>query len=456
MDRTAEVVVVGAGLAGLVAADKLVAAGVDVLVLEARDRVGGRLESRRIDGGAVVDLGGQWIGPGQTNIAALLADLGVETFPTHDEGRHLVHFDGDLRRYRGTVPPLGVRALADVAVGRAVLDRQVRRVLPDAPWTAAHAARADSETFASWIHRHLRTSGGRRFFRAACQAVFAAEPEDMSTLWVQAYLAANGGLDTLLATTGGAQQDRLVLGAGGAASRLAQRLSGRVVLQAPVEEVHWSEGEVVVTASGSRVTARRAILTLPPVLAGRVRYRPELPVHRRQLMSRMPMGSVVKVMTVYEEPFWRADGLSGQAASDRLPLGVVFDNSPPGGEPGVLVAFFEGRAATAAMGLDADRRRDLALDCLVTFFGPRAAAPVQYLERDWSAEPFSGGGYSAFAVPGTLTRYGPALRDPVATLHWAGTETAVQGIGYMDGAVESGHRAAREVKAALRPVGSIR
>ncbi len=446
-----DAVVVGAGLAGLVAARDIAAAGHDVLVAEARDRVGGRVLNAALPGtsGEVVEAGGQWVGPGQDRIAGLIKELGLATFPTYDTGDKLAELRGARARYGGRIPRLNPAVLADIGQAQLRLDRAARRVPLDAPWSAPGAARLDGQTFATWLARRTATAGGQAFWRLVTEAVWSAEPGDMSALWAHFYIHSGGGVDSLIGTSGGAQQDRVVGGSQRIALELAARLGGRVATGLPVREIAWDAGGVVVSAGGRQVRARRAVLAVPPPLAARVRFDPGLPAERDQLTQRMPMGWVIKVNVLYDEPFWRADGLSGQANSDVRPLGTVFDNTPPAGRPGVLVGFFEGAHAQAAARLGQPERRDLALADLAGYFGPRARKAAGYLELDWAAEEYSRGCYGAFAAPGTLTRYGRSLRAPVGPIHWAGTETATRWAGYMDGAAESGERAAAEVVAAL-------
>jgi monoamine oxidase len=452
-DISADVAVVGAGVAGLVAARRLREAGYDVTVLEARDRVGGRTLNQPIPGtDHVIEMGGQWLGPTQHRIRALVDELGLATYPTYDTGRHIVDWGGRVRRYTGRIPWLGAATLADIGRAQLAVGRAIRRVPTSAPWRAADAARLDGETLQTWLRRHTATRGARRFLTLITQAVFSAEPAEVSALWFLHYVAAAGGLDPLINTAGGAQQDRVVGGSQLICQAMADAMPGVVRLGAAVTAVSWHNHQGVrITAGDLEVSARRAVLAVPPPLAARIEATPAWPADRRALLDRLPMGSVIKVNVIYDEPFWRADGLSGQANSDHRPVGTVYDNTPHGGDaPGVLVGFLEGRHAQTAASLDPDARRAAVLTDLAGYFGPRARAPVAYLERDWCAEEWTRGCYGAFAVPGTLRPFGPALRAAVGPVHVAGAETAVRWTGYLDGAVSSGERAAEEVDRALR------
>lgn len=446
------VIVVGAGLAGLACARALVAGGREVIVLEARDRVGGRTEGGQLDDGTPIELGGQWIGPGQTRMYELVAELGLSTFPTwNDEGRILVDLGGKQSRMKatkGAAPRLGPFVLADLAQGLARFTRAASRIDLDRPWESKDAADLDGQTLRTWIDRNLRTATGRAYFQTACEAVFAADPSELSLLHALFYAHSGSDLETMLATAGGAQQDRIEGGSIQIARRLAQGLGDRVRLSAPVRSIAQDEcGVRVTTRSGEVVEGSHVVVTLPPTLAGRLEHHPVLPSWRDQLTQRVPAGSVIKVHAAYDRPFWRDAGLNGQAASDRGPVKVVFDNSPPSGTPGVLVGFLEGRDAREWAGRDAAERRAAVLDCFVRYFGAAAADPIAYVERDWMEEEFSRGGYGAHFTPGVWTAYGPALREPVGRIHWAGAECSPVWSGYMEGAVRAGEQVARDLLA---------
>lgn len=451
VDRmTVDVVVVGAGLAGLNAARAVIAAGQTVVVLEARDRVGGRVKGQTLtDGETVVEVGGQWIGPGQHRMLGLTAELGLDTYPTYNEGENLLRFGETQARYKGAIPRISPLSLADMAQARLRLDRMARQVPLEAPWTAKRAQVWDSMTFETWIVRNAHTEKARSLLRLYSAAVFAAEAQDFSLLHALHYTHSGGGVDALAGVKDGAQQDRYVGGSQRVPLRMAEELGDEVVrLHAPVRRIEQRGDVVTVLADGVLVTARRAIVAIPPTLASRIDYDPPLPGYRDQLTQRVPAGSVIKCNVVYDSPFWRAEGLTGQATGDGGPVKVVFDNSPPSGSPGVLLAFLEGAHARVLNRVSPDERRAAVIGSLVEFFGPKAAGVVEFVELDWSEEEWTRGCYGAHFPCGVWTQYGPALRQPCGRIHWAGAETATVWSGYMDGALQSGARAATEVLAA--------
>ncbi|MFI9504557.1 flavin monoamine oxidase family protein [Nocardia sp. NPDC052566] len=448
MTKHCDVAVVGAGVAGLVAARELVRRGYRVLVTEARDRVGGRLHGVPLPGGGEIEIGGQWLGPGQDRIYALVAELGLSTFRTNDKGRRLLEFDKRIVGYTGRIPRLNPFVLADIGQAQLRLDLAARRIAKE-PWQDKDAAALDRQSFADWLYQRVRTQGARDLLRLSVEAVFSAEPEEISALWALFYFGSAGGVDAVLETGGGAQQDRVVGGSHLVPRALAEELGERIVLENPVTAISWSADSVLLHGAHTDIQAKRAIVAVPPPVGAAISYDPVLPARRRELLAGLPMGRVIKFNAVYDEPFWRNEGLSGQANSTTRAAGTVYDNTPPSGSPGVLVGFLEGRHADRAAVLSAADRQQLVLDDLAVYFGPRVAKPHTYLEYDWTADEYARGGYGPYAVPGVLLRNGPALREPVGPLHWAGAETAVKWAGYIDGAVESGVRTATEVSSVL-------
>jgi len=456
--RSTEVAIVGAGLAGLTAARDLVRRGKDVLVIEARDRVGGRTLNHPIGGGHVIEVGGQWIGPTQDRLAALAKSVGVKTFKTYNSGSNIAWISGSSTRYPAdaavpTLPPDATDALLNAVVK---LDGMAKTVPLDAPWTAPDARLWDGQTFETWKLANTTTPLGQRVLDVVIEAVWAAEPSDVSLLHVLFYIASAGdaknpgSLSRLISTAGGAQESRFVGGSQKVALEVARRLGGRrLLLSSPVSRIVHSSRGVRVFAGDQQISAKHVIVAVPPTLAGRIDYDPGLPALRDQLTQRVPQGSAIKCQAIYSEPFWRKDGLSGQVISDTGPVKITFDNSPPGGSPGVMLGFLEGHDARVQGARSAAARKKAVLESFVRYFGPKAANPRSYVEQNWANEVYTRGCYVGYTPPGVLTEFGEALRRPIGRIHWAGAETATVWNGYMDGAVSSGERAAKEVLARL-------
>ena len=454
--RTARVVIVGAGFAGLSAARELVKKGVkDVVVLEARDRVGGRTWTRRL-GGVDYDVGGQWLKPeasqfgwAQERITKLAADVGVEIFKTYNEGSNLYYFDGTLQRYDSTGPfgpiPPDPTGVPDAFKAIQQLNSMAKEVPLDTPWTAANAVEWDGQTFETWKLDNAATPGGRFLLDLGIEAVWACESRDVSLLHVLWYTHNADTFDNLINTAGGAQDSRFVGGASAVSRRVARQLGKRVVLRSPVRRIVWKAKNVRVESDRMTVIADRVIVTLPPAMAATIDHRPALPGLRAQLEQRVPMGSVVKCQARYPRPFWRDDGLTGQVTSNTGPVKITFDNSPPSGEPGVMLGFIEGAEARDWGERPAAERKQAVLESFARYFGDAMLEPEFYVEKSWAADEWAGGCYTGYTPPGVLLDYGKALREPVGRVHWAGTETATRWSGYIDGAVQSGERVAAEV-----------
>ncbi|WP_336081937.1 flavin monoamine oxidase family protein [Nocardia sp. SSK8] len=441
-----DVVVVGAALAGVTAARVLRDAGRTVRVLEARDRVAGRTYGGTLANGVPVELGGQWIGPSQTAVRALIDELGLPTFPTYDTGDALTRYRGTVTRYGDATFGLSGAAAGEVGRMQAELEALAGTVSLSAPWTTPEAAELDRRTLDEWLRGATTDTEALAFWGAVVPAVFSAEPAEMSLLHFLFYIKSGGLIDMLVGVTGGAQDSRVVGGTHRIAEEVAADLGAAVVtLNAPVYAIAQDENEVRVSTPERTVSAGHVIVAIPPTLAGRLVYRPALPAQRDGLTQQIPMGSVIKVQIAYPTPFWRTSGLSGFAFDLDGALSVTLDNSPPDGSCGVLVGFFEGAHARTAARWSAEERRAVAVATLTDLFGPQAAAPTDYLEQDWTAEEFTRGCYGGRLGAGAWTQYGPALAEPVGRIHWAGAETADIWNGYMDGAVRSGRRAAAEI-----------
>lgn len=448
-DEPLDAVVVGAGISGLCAARRLAARGMHVRVLEARDRPGGRMYSARL-GADTIDLGGQWIGPTQNRIAALARELGVSTFRQYWTGAKILSLGGRVTEYRGFIPRVPLLALTDVFIALRRIDALRARVPLDRPYEAPGALDLDSMTVESWKRQMLKTSAGRALLDIAVRAIFAAEPRDLSFLHFLFYLNSGGGLELMGRMENGAQQDRFVGGAQEIPRRLAAALGNRVSYEAAVQAIEQDGRGVTVRSRAGTFRARAAIIALAPALVSRIEFAPALEPRRAALNQRMPMGSIIKAVVVYERAFWRERGLSGEAICDRGPVRAVMDDGSPDGKQAALVCFIAGDAALAWTGRPEEERQRAVIDCLVRFFGEDARHPTHYIDKDWPADPWSGGCYVGYMPPGVMTTLGAALREPCGRIHWAGTETATRWNGYFEGAIEAGERAADEVAARLR------
>ncbi|GAB3934130.1 flavin monoamine oxidase family protein [Micromonospora vulcania] len=443
------VVVVGAGFSGLAAASALARAGARVRVLEARDRVGGRVLTHWLPDGTQLDLGAQWIGPTQDRMYALVAEHGLDTFASAAAGASTLLWAGQRR----AEPPAEVGRVLDL------LDAYASRLDPVAPWRTSGAARWDRTLFGGW----LRTTAGDAdtadyLGRLLAGGLLATGANEISLLHVLFYLRSGGGTRSLLGMAGSAQQDRIVGGPPALAERMAAALPpGTLRLNAPVYAIGQDAHGVLVRTDTEGVEGDAVVVALAPALAGRIRYDPALPALRDGLTQRMPMGSALKVHAVYPEPFWRADGLSGVATSSVGPLTETVDNSTPTSSRGVLTGFSYGTDAAALRAMSPQRRERSLLDAFATVVGPRAGDPVELIEYDWSADPWTRGCFCGAFTPGAWRSYGPWLRVPVGRVHWAGTETATRWAGYLEGAVRAGERAAAEVLAGerARPARSV-
>jgi monoamine oxidase len=439
-----DAVVVGAGLSGLTAARELEAAGASVVVLEARQRVGGRLLGQRVGDGAVVDLGGEYFGPLGTKIIEAARSVDVPEQRVNDQGDKLLELGGRVRRYKGYIPNAGALVLADAAQGLYRFERMVAQVPPEAPWTARRAIDWDSQTLATWVKRNFATRGARELFEMATEAIWCASSADFSLLHALFYSRSYESFEYLGSVRRGSQERRFQGGAVAIPERIAGALGDRVALGCPVRRIAQAGGRVTVTGDGFAVEARRAIVALPPVMAGRIDYSPALPGRRDQLVQRLNPGSALKYVAVYERPFWREAGLCGQATSTQGPLAAIFDTVPAGGNCAVIGGFGGGRTARRLAELPERARREAVLDQFARLFGERARTPDEFHEKNWSDDPWARGCYNAIATTGALTAFGPALRKPVGRIHWAGAETGIHANGSMGGAVDAGERAAAE------------
>jgi monoamine oxidase len=445
-DLEADVCIVGAGLAGLTAARRLSQAGRSVVVLEARDRVGGRVWTKTSRDGVPVDMGGCFVGPHHDRMLALAKEMGVTTFKTFVDGDNVLATGGKVRRYRGDIPRISPVALLSAAQAITRMNAMAKKVPVDAPWDAPHAAAWDAVSVRAWLSAaHVPTRLARDLIEATVRACFAAELAEVSFLNWLFLVRSAGGIESLMNVAGGYQDSQFEGGVGQVPDAMAAELGEAVVLGTPVTGVTATGDRVEVRGPGCAVSARRVVLALPRALAAGIRFDPALPADHALLIHQVPAGTEIKMVAVYDMPFWRQDGVSGATVATDDDIEVTLDTCQPNHSQGVVAGYAAGPRARSLASLGEAERRDRFVQMLTRRLGPRASAPVEVLEQNWAQEEWTRGCSMGHFPTGVLTQYGRRLREPVGRVHWAGTETASTSYGAMDGAVRSGERVCDEV-----------
>ena len=445
-----DVVIVGAGAAGLTAANDLRKAGLSVMVLEARDRVGGRLWTDAIDG-AMLEIGGQWVSPDQSALIGTIAELGLETFSRYREGDSVyIGPDGHAARFTGEMFPVAAATERIIAEITERLDAMVAEIDPDRPWAHPNAAAWDSISWDAWLRQQTDDDEAVRNLAFATGSAMLTKPTHAFSLLQSLLMAASAGSYSNLVDADFILDKRVVGGLQQVPLLLAERLGEDVRLNQPVRALEWDGAGVVATTEEHTVRARFAILAHAPVLYSRISFVPPLPRRQHQLHQHLSMGFVIKVHAVYETPFWRDKGLSGTAFSPYELTHEAYDNSNHDDERGTLVGFVSDQNADGVFELTAEERRERILESLSHYYGPEAKEPVVYYESDWGSEEWTRGAYAASFDLGGLHRYGKDLRAPVGPIHFACSDMAGAGYQHVDGAIRMGRLAAENIVSEMR------
>lgn len=450
-----DVAIIGGGLSGLSTAKYLAAAGKSFAILEARDRVGGRVLNANLPGGHAEELGAAYVGPTQDRVLALAKELSLSTYKAYTAGNSTFYRNGSLIHYQdslGGIPPVDIASLIELATFMNDINEMASKVDLNAPWNTPDAESLDSVTLETWVNARLSTADARILINNAIPAILSTEMKEPSLLFTLWYIAAAGNetgpgtINRLIGVADAAQDSRINGGSQLLATRLAAKLGWKnIYLKAPVRKVKLENGRYTVTSDSVTVSAKHVVVAMSPPLAGRISFDPLLPAGRDQLQQRMPMGSIGKAIAIFKQPWWRGEGLNGAGLSDKGAIRVAYDNSPADGSFGALMGFIEADEMRRLDSVSLDEVKQAVVQSFTDIYGPRVEEATEVLVQRWDLEEFSRGGPVAYGPPGLLTQYGPCLRAPVGKIHFAGTETALRWPGYMDGAISSGERAAAEI-----------
>ncbi|KAJ5383209.1 Flavin amine oxidase [Penicillium concentricum] len=454
--REVDVAIIGGGLSGLSTAKSLAAVNKSFVILEARDRVGGRVLNANLTGKGAQELGAAYVAPTQNRVLALAAELGLPTYKTYTVGNSTFYRNGTARHYQdnlGGIPPVGIGSLVELASFMSDINTLASKVDLEAPWNTPNATALDSMTLETYVNSRLSTSDSRALLDVAIPAILSTELKEPSLLYSLWCIAAAGNetgpgtINRLIGIDGGAQDSRVSGGTQLLATLLAARLgSGNIHLNTPVRKVQLqSESNYLVSSDNLTISARHVVLAMSPPLINRITFDPLLPAGRDQLNQRMPMGALGKAMAIFPDAWWRAKGLNGAGVSDTGSIRVTYDNSPADGSFGAMMEFIEADEMRKLDSASEYEVKNQAKKSFANLFGDRVDTATDVLIQRWDLEEFSRGGPSAFMPPGVLTQYGAYLRAPVGRIHFAGTETSLRWIGYMDGAISSGERVAGEI-----------
>ncbi|MCK8608387.1 NAD(P)/FAD-dependent oxidoreductase [Agromyces sp. C10] len=446
-----DVVIVGAGAAGLTAATELVKAGRDVVVLEARDRVGGRLHTDVIDG-AMLEVGGQWVSPDQDALIETLDELGLETYPRYREGVNVyIGPDGEVKKFEGDIFPVPPATEQQILTLIEKLDALVAEIDPEQPWAHPRAKELDEISFARWLETQTDDEEARENIGMFIAGAMLTKPAHAFSALQALLMAASAGSFSNLVDADFILDRRVVGGLQLVPIGLAERLGERVRLNQPVRTIRWQsdaapgQAAVVAVTDDLEVHAREVVLAVPPILVNRISYEPPLPRRQHQLHQHLSMGFVIKVHAVYETPFWREQGLSGTAFSPWELVHEAYDNSNHDDPRGTLVGFVADEAADGVFELSAEERKARILESMSHYYGEQAKHPVVYYESDWGSEEWTRGAYAASFDMGGLARYGADLRTPVGPIRFACSDMAGKGYQHVDGAIRMGRLVAAQI-----------
>ncbi|XP_060078754.1 amine oxidase [flavin-containing] B-like [Ylistrum balloti] len=442
-----DVVVIGAGLSGLYAAKILEENGLTVSVVEARDRVGGRTCTIKGDNNGYTDVGAAYVGPTQDIVKNLAKELGLELTNVYEVGKTIMNYKSIWATFGGVVPPYwNPFKLLDLNNIIRTIDRMAKQVPRNAPWMAQKAAEWDSMTVKEFIDRNCWTNAASDILLFV-RSTLTSEPHEVSFLFFLWFVHSGGGVMRLASVKDGAQEQKIIGGTQQLSEGMTKKLKGTVHLSCPVVSVDQTKEKVLVKdVHGHEYQGKYVVSSVPHALLNRITFYPPLPDLKLQLIQRMPMGSIIKTFMFYDKPFWREQNYNGMITSDFGPVAFCLDDTKPDGSHPCIMGFVLADKSRDLVEMSESERKNILCQYYAKAFKMDVfLQPIDYIEKNWMAEEFSGGCYLGVMPPGVLTKYGRMLRKPLGHVHFAGTETATEWMGYMDGALQSGERAAREI-----------
>ena len=441
-----DVLSIGAGFSGIAAGKKLHEAGKSFLILEARDRIGGRVYTKRWEDGFYLDLGGQWIGPTQDRMYELCQEFGIDYFETYDTGKNLLDLNQRIRSFSGLIPKMDIISLVNLDWLMKKMEKMAASIDPISPWSHPKAKEYDSISLEAFISQNCKTKACKKVIRLACETVFASEMNEISLLHALFYIRSGTDLNTLVSIKNGAQLHRIQGGMGSVAERMCKPFENSILFSHAVSSVKQSDDSVTVFTDHDSFKAKKLIIAIPPPLAAKINFNPILPANKRQVMDRIAMGQVGKCFMVYKKPFWRDKGFSGQVLADEhSPFQTLFDASPKDGSMGIILGFTIAERCRSYFKLSKENRQKAMEKQLVSYFGPEASNPTRYEDFTMTDEAWSRGCYAGLYPTGAWAGFQDAYRATTGHIHWAGTEAATRWFGYIEGAVLAGEKAATDI-----------
>ena len=449
MDHTTkslDVLIVGAGFSGIAAAKKLYENGLDFKILEARDRLGGRVFTKKLADDLYLDYGGQWIGEGQSRMYELCEEYGLRYFETFDAGDNILSLHNKTKKYKGLIPALDLLSLFGLHRIMSKLEKLAKTVPLDNPWTHPDAKVLDKCSLGGFLNKYSLTKNSHKVIRAACETIFAADPDKISLLHALFYIKSGRSLKTLISIKDGAQQHRLVDGMQSLAEKIAGPFKEKITFNQPVENIAQEDQGVIISGKNFTYRAKKAIIAIPPPMAAAIRFYPPLSEKKKEVLEQVFMGNVGKCFMVYQKAFWRDKNFSGQILADEhSPFQTMFDNSPQNGHYGIILAFTIGERAEKHFQKGKTEREMILKKKLMEYFGSEAGNNLFYEDFTMSEEPFSKGCYAGIYPQGTWTSIREDYSKTEGHIHWAGTEASSIWYGYIEGAVRAGEKAAENI-----------